>query len=111
MSATDKVLLVLEEDTEVAQVARATRRWRPYASMTGDVTLCSPSRNRATGIEAAARLHHELPPLKLVVLTTLERTGYLRSAMESGADTFRVKEAPAAQLAATVRDYLSPRGP
>ncbi|CAL9279471.1 hypothetical protein SUDANB51_08012 [Streptomyces sp. enrichment culture] len=27
--------------------------------------------------------------------------------MESGADTFRVKEAPTAQLAAAVRNYLS----
>lgn len=61
----------------------------------------------ATGIEAAARLHEELPAVKLVVLTTFGRPGYLRSAMESGADAFLVKDAPAARLAEAIRKVLT----
>lgn len=61
----------------------------------------------ATGIEAAARLHAELPAVKLVILTTFGRPGYLRSAMESGADAFLVKDAPAAQLAEAIRKVLT----
>jgi two-component system response regulator DesR len=60
-----------------------------------------------TGIEAAARLHAEFPDLRLVVLTTFGRPGYLRSAMEAGADAFLVKDAPAAQLAEAVRKVLA----
>ncbi|MER7404487.1 response regulator transcription factor [Streptomyces sp. NPDC000070] len=58
-------------------------------------------------IEAAARLHEELPAVKLVILTTFGRPGYLRSAMESGADAFLVKDAPTAQLAEAIRKVLA----
>ena len=44
--------------------------------------------------------------MKIVILTTFGRPGYLRRAMESGADAFLVKDAPAAQLAEAVRQVL-----
>jgi two-component system response regulator DesR len=59
-----------------------------------------------TGIEAAGRLRKARPGIKIVVLTTFGRPGYLRRAMESGADAFLVKDAPAAQLAEAIRRVL-----
>ncbi|MEV0223263.1 response regulator transcription factor [Streptomyces sp. NPDC050704] len=102
-------LLGLEPDIEVvAQVARgdeAVAAVRAHREV--DVVLLDIEMPGATGIEAAAELHREFPGLRLVILTTFGRPGYLRSAMEAGADAFLVKDAPAAQLAAAVRKVLT----
>ncbi|MEH0418735.1 response regulator transcription factor [Streptomyces sp. B21-083] len=102
-------LLGLEPDIEVVtQVARGDevlQAARAHADL--DVALLDIEMPGATGIEAAAQLHREFPSLKLVILTTFGRPGYLRAAMESGADAFLVKDAPAAQLAAAVRKVLA----
>ncbi|MFD9567425.1 response regulator [Streptomyces sp. NPDC059994] len=101
-------LLGLEPDFEVvAQVARGDEVLGAARAFTPDVALLDIEMPGKTGIEAAAELHKELPALKIVVLTTFGRPGYLRSAMESGADAFLVKDAPAAQLAAAVRKVLA----
>jgi two-component system response regulator DesR len=102
-------LLGLEPDIEVVvQVARGDevlQAVRAHADL--DVALLDIEMPGATGIEAAAQLHREFPSLKLVVLTTFGRPGYLRTAMEAGADAFLVKDAPAAQLAEAVRKVLA----
>jgi two-component system response regulator DesR len=102
-------LLGLEPDIEVVvQVARGDEvlpAARAHPDL--DVALLDIEMPGATGIEAAAQLHREFPSLKLVVLTTFGRPGHLRSAMESGADAFLVKDAPAAQLAEAVRKVLA----
>ncbi|MGW7077446.1 response regulator [Streptomyces sp. NPDC054866] len=101
-------LLGLEPDIEVvAQVARGDEVLAAAREHAVDVALLDIEMPGRTGIEAAAELHAELPELKIVVLTTFGRPGYLRSAMEAGADAFLVKDAPAAQLAEAVRKVLA----
>ena len=101
-------LLGLEPDIDVvAQVARGDEVLAAVRGHDVDVALLDIEMPGATGIEAAAELHREFPALKLVILTTFGRPGYLRSAMEAGADAFLVKDAPAAQLAAAVRKVLT----
>ncbi|WP_037676278.1 DNA-binding response regulator [Streptomyces griseus] len=101
-------LLGLEDDIEVvAQVARGDEVLTAAREHDVDVALLDIEMPGATGIEAAAELQRELPELKVVVLTTFGRPGYLRSAMEAGAHAFLVKDAPAAQLAAAVRKVLA----
>ncbi|MEU5648128.1 response regulator transcription factor [Streptomyces pseudogriseolus] len=101
-------LLGLEADIDVvAQVARGDEVLAAARAHDVDVALLDIEMPGATGIEAAARLHRELSHLKLVVLTTFGRPGYLRGAMESGADAFLVKDAPAAQLADAIRRVLA----
>ncbi|MDQ0788997.1 two-component system response regulator DesR [Streptomyces sp. B3I7] len=101
-------LLGLEEDIEVvAQVARGDEVLDAVREHAVDVALLDIEMPGATGIEAAARVHREMPRVKLVVLTTFGRPGYLRAAMEAGADAFLVKDAPAAQLAEAVRKVLA----
>lgn len=100
-------LLGLEDDIEVvAQVARGDEVLAAARAHAVDVALLDIEMPGATGIEAAAEVHRALPAVKLVVLTTFGRPGYLRSAM-SGADAFLVKDAPAAQLADAVRRVLA----
>jgi two-component system response regulator DesR len=101
-------LLGLEPDIEVvAQVARGDEVLPAALAHDVDVALLDIEMPGMTGIEAAAALRTALPRLKVVVLTTFGRPGYLRRAMESGAHAFLVKDAPAAQLAEAVRKVLA----
>ena len=55
------------------------------------------------GISAGAELVRELPGIRVLILTTFGRPGYLRRALEQGASGFLLKDAPARELAAAVR--------
>ncbi|WP_330240598.1 response regulator transcription factor [Streptomyces sp. NBC_00525] len=101
-------LLGLEPDIEVvAQVARGDEVVAAAREHAVDVALLDIEMPGMTGIDATARLREALPDVKVVVVTTFGRPGYLRRAMESGADAFLVKDAPAAQLAEAVRKVLA----
>ena len=59
------------------------------------------------GLSAAAALRAACPDVKIIILTTFGRPGYLRRAMESGASGFIVKDSPADKLARTIRGVLA----
>ncbi|MEU3754418.1 response regulator transcription factor [Streptomyces olivoreticuli] len=100
-------LLGLEGDIEVvSQVARGDEVLDAARAHAPDVALLDIEMPGMTGLDAAALLRRELPALKVVILTTFGRPGYLRRAMESGAEAFLVKDAPAAQLADALRRVL-----
>jgi two-component system, NarL family, response regulator DesR len=97
-------LLGLEEDLEVVgeagrgdEVLAAARRSSP------DVALLDIGLPGLDGLEVAALLRDELPDVRVVMLTTFNRPGYLRRAMEAGAAGFLLKDAPAAELASAIR--------
>ncbi|WP_335977525.1 MULTISPECIES: response regulator transcription factor [Streptomycetaceae] len=101
-------LLGLEADIEVvAQVARGDEVVAAVLEHRPDVALLDIEMPGATGIEAAAQVRAAAPEVKVVIVTTFGRPGYLRRAMESGARAFLVKDAPAAQLADAVRRVLA----
>ncbi|MGW7103165.1 response regulator [Streptomyces sp. NPDC054838] len=101
-------LLGLEPDIEVlAQVARGDEVLAAARAHDVNVALLDIEMPGMTGIEAAAALRDALPALRIVILTTFGRPGYLRGAMEAGASAFLVKDAPAAQLADAVRKVLT----
>ncbi|MFE9854232.1 response regulator [Streptomyces sp. NPDC005780] len=101
-------LLGLEPDIEVvAQVARGDEVLAAARQHDVHVALLDIEMPGMTGIEATAELRRDLPGVKVVVVTTFGRPGYLRRAMESGADAFLVKDAPASQLAEAVRKVLA----
>lgn len=101
-------LLGLEPDIEVlAQVARGDEVVSAARAHDVNVALLDIEMPGMTGIQAAAALRTEVPDLKIVILTTFGRPGYLRGAMEAGASAFLVKDAPAAQLAEAVRKVLA----
>ncbi|MFG3118743.1 response regulator [Streptomyces sp. NPDC048197] len=100
-------LLSLEADLEVvAQAARGDEVVATARAHDVDVALLDIEMPGLTGLDAAAALRGELPGVKIVILTTFGRPGYLRRAMEAGADAFLVKDAPAARLADAVRRVL-----
>lgn len=100
-------LLSLEDDLDVvAQAARGDEVVPAAREHTVDVALLDIEMPGLSGLDAAAALRGACPGVKIVILTTFGRPGYLRRAMEAGADAFLVKDAPAARLAEAVRRVL-----
>jgi two-component system, NarL family, response regulator DesR len=97
-------LLGLEPDLEVvAQVGRGDEVLAAARAHAPDVALLDIEMPGATGLEAAAQLAAALPAIRVLILTTFGRPGYLRRAMEGGAAGFLIKDAPAADLARAIR--------
>ncbi|ROR42292.1 LuxR family two component transcriptional regulator [Kitasatospora cineracea] len=100
-------LLSLEGDLEVvAQVARGDEVAAAVTAHRVDVAVLDIEMPGMTGIDACAEVRRVRPGTKVVIATTFGRPGYLRRAMESGADAFLVKDAPAAELAEAIRRVL-----
>ncbi|QEE30066.1 response regulator transcription factor [Terriglobus albidus] len=56
-----------------------------------------------TGLELAAVVKERFPKTRVVILTTFARPGYLRRALDSGAQGYLLKDRPAAELAEAIR--------
>ena len=97
-------LLTLEGDIEGAcqvgsgdEVVPAALEHRP------DVVLMDVDMPGTDGLTATAQLLERLPATRVLIVTTFGRPGFLRRAISSGAHGFVVKDAPAADLAESVR--------
>jgi two-component system, NarL family, response regulator DesR len=103
-------LLALEDDIEVvAEVDRGDRVLDAVRAGSVDVALLDIEMPGLDGISAAAELARELPATRTLILTTFGRPGYLRRAIESGAQGFLLKDAPAGQLADAIREVNAGR--
>ena len=98
-------LLALEDDIEVvAQVGRgdevldgrASRRARRGAARH---RACRAS----TGSRSPSSCATSCPTVRVLILTTFNRPGYLKRAMEAGAAGFLLKDSPADDLARAIR--------
>ncbi|TCC01828.1 response regulator transcription factor [Kribbella soli] len=97
-------LLDLEPDLEVvSEVGRGDEVIEAAKSARPDVALLDVEMPGLDGIEAAAALRTAVPGVRVLMVTTFGRPGYLRRAMEAGAAGFVVKDTPATQLADAVR--------
>ena len=97
-------LLEIEGDIEVvgqahngAEALEMARTLRP------DVLLTDIEMPQLTGLDLAAELKRERSPVRVIIVTTFARQGYLRRALESGVSGYLLKDSPAAQLADAVR--------
>ena len=106
-------LLDLEADLEVvASVGRGDEVLGALAAAKAagtevDVALLDIEMPGLDGICAAEKAHAAFPGLRIVILTTFGRPGFLRRAMEAGVSAFLVKDAPAAQLADAIRRVVA----
>lgn len=97
-------LLDLEPDLEVvAQVGRGDEVLDAVAAHRPDVCLLDIQMPGPTGLEVTADLARDHPEVAVLIVTTFNRPGYLRQAMEAGARGFVVKDEPADRLAEAVR--------
>ncbi|MCI1747211.1 MAG: response regulator transcription factor [Acidipropionibacterium sp.] len=97
-------LLELEGDiTVVGQVGRGDEVVAEALRTRPEVVLMDVDMPGLDGLAATPLLLQALPGVKVLVVTTFGRPGFLRRALDCGAHGFIVKDAPAAQLAETVR--------
>ncbi len=97
-------LLGLEEDIEVvAEAGSAAEALERAEAVRPDVALLDIGLPDLSGLDLAERLLAGEAGPHVVMLTTFNRPGYLRRAMEAGASGFLLKDAPAEELAAAVR--------
>ncbi|MDR3748537.1 MAG: response regulator transcription factor [Acidobacteriota bacterium] len=97
-------LLEMEDDIEVVARARsgdealqAVLQHRP------DVFITDIEMPTLSGLEVAAELKRRNVAVRVVILTTFARAGYLRRALDAGASGYLLKDMPAEQLAEAVR--------
>jgi two-component system response regulator DesR len=97
-------LLDLEPDlTVVAEVARGDEVVAAAERHQPDVALLDVEMPGLDGIEATRLLKAARPSTRVLIVTTFGRPGFLRRALQAGADGFVVKDTPARQLADAVR--------
>jgi len=97
-------LLNLEPDlTVVAEVGSGDAVVPAANDHRPDVALLDVEMPGMDGIEATAALKAARPATRVLIVTTFGRPGFLRRALQAGADGFVVKDTPARQLADAVR--------
>lgn len=97
-------LLALEEDFDViataddgAKALAAVREHRP------DILLTDIEMPKLTGIDVASALAAEKSTTRVVIVTTFDRGGYLRRALDAGVRGYLLKDSPIEQLAKAIR--------
>lgn len=97
-------LLSLELDIEVlGAAADGESAWREVQRLKPDVVITDIEMPGLTGLELAQRIQRHELPIKVVIVTTFARTGFLRRALDAGVSGYLLKDAPAEDLAEALR--------
>ncbi|ULH15333.1 response regulator transcription factor [Deinococcus sp. KNUC1210] len=97
-------LLSLESDLEVVgQAPDGEAALELCRSLTPDVLVTDIEMPRLSGLDVAERLKAAGSGVRVIIVTTFGRAGYLRRALEVGARGYLLKDAPAEQLADAIR--------
>jgi two-component system response regulator DesR len=97
-------LLSLETDIEVlGSVADGESAWRELQRLKPEILVTDIEMPGLTGLELAQRVQRHALPVKVVILTTFARPGFLRRALDAGVCGYLLKDAPAEQLADAIR--------
>lgn len=97
-------LLQLESDIEViGSSPDGETAWRDLQKHKPDVLVTDIEMPGLTGLELAQRIHRLELPIKVVIVTTFARPGFLRRALDAGVSGYLLKDAPAENLADALR--------
>ena len=97
-------LLTIEGDIEIAGQAQNGREALDLVvQLMPDIVLTDIEMPEVTGLELAGELKRRHLPVRVVILTTFARAGYLRRALDAGVSGYLLKDAPAATLANAIR--------
>ncbi|CAM5454057.1 response regulator [Rhodanobacter lindaniclasticus] len=98
-------LLDLESDIDVLGSAPdGEAAWREVQRLKPDVLVTDIEMPGLTGLELAQRIQrHDELPVKVVIVTTFARPGFLRRALDAGVSGYLLKDAPAENLAEALR--------
>ncbi len=97
-------LLSLESDIDVLGSAPdGEAAWREVQRHKPDVLVTDIEMPGLTGLELAQRVQRHVLPIRVVILTTFARPGFLRRALDAGVCGYLLKDSPAEQLADAIR--------
>ena len=97
-------LLAMEPDFEVlGAAADGEAAWRDLQRLKPDVLVTDIEMPGLSGLELAQRIQRHALPIKVIIVTTFARSGFLRRALDAGVLGYLLKESPADQLAQAVR--------
>lgn len=97
-------LLNIEPDIQVTGTAsNGSEAFRSMSKVRPDVLVTDIEMPEMTGLELTARTRELYPEVRIVIVTTFARPGYLRRALEAGASGYLLKDRPSAELADAVR--------
>ena len=102
------LLLGMEADIEVvAQVGNGLEVLPAVLSAKPDVAVLDIEMPGQSGLEVAETLRDQAPGCKVMVVTTFDRPGYLRRALDAGVRGFLVKDGSVEDLARAIRRVLA----
>ncbi|MCF7750428.1 response regulator transcription factor [Bacillus subtilis subsp. subtilis] len=97
-------LLGLEPDIEVlGSAADGESAWRMLQQLRPDILVTDIEMPGLSGLELAQRIARQGLPIKVVIVTTFARSGFLRRALDAGVCGYLLKDAPAERLADALR--------
>jgi two-component system response regulator DesR len=97
-------LLDLERDIAVvAQAANGREALRLASELAPDIVITDIEMPERSGLELASDLKSHNSKVRVIILTTFARAGYLRRALDAGACGYRLKERPVSELAEAIR--------
>ncbi|TSI13140.1 response regulator [Brevibacterium aurantiacum] len=101
-------LLGMEPEFEViAQCARGDEVLPAVRHRAPDVALLDVDMPGLDGLEVAAALAAEFSQVRVVIVTTYGRPGWVRRALDAGVSGFMVKDAPVERLADGIRRVMA----
>ena len=97
-------LLGTEGDIEVvAQAANGKEALDSVLGTLPDILLTDIEMPELTGLDLAGEIQRRKLPVRVVIVTTFARAGYLRRALAAGVCGYLLQDAPAAALADAIR--------
>ena len=97
-------LLRLEHDIDVVgDAADGEIAWRELQRLKPDLLLTDIEMPGLSGLDLAQRIQRHELPVKVAIVTTFGRAGFLRRALDAGVTGYLLKDAPAEQLAEALR--------
>ena len=97
-------LLAMEIDIEVLGASPdGEAAWRDLQRLKPDVLVTDIEMPGLSGLELAQRIQRHALPVRVIIVTTFARSGFLRRALDAGVLGYLLKEAPAEELAQAVR--------
>ena len=101
------MLLSLEDDFDVIHTCEDGEQALAFleqSSEVADIVLSDIEMPNVTGIELSEKVAELYPMIKVVIMTTFARAGYVRRAMASGVKGFILKDAPSDYLVSSLHD-------
>ncbi|WP_299795073.1 response regulator transcription factor [uncultured Shewanella sp.] len=100
-------LLSLDGEFEVTQACDGDEALSLLKKDTFDLLLTDIEMPGLTGLELAQWCQKQDSPIKVIILTTFGRAGYIKRAIESGVGGFLLKDAPSDSLIHGIRQVMA----